>query len=592
MIRYKSAQKVRRIIFQVWGVAVLLTTIIGVYQYIFRQVPIIESVINWTLVNLITAGCLLVLLSQVGKLQTKLDQKIYLLEKKAQRDAALTHLSRGFTATQEEDQIYKELVERLHAVKGYDHVAVFSVEESTGNRILQTEIVSEAIPQIKTLHRGEGISERAILDAKLHYSPDITKEPAHVPGLRQGSEIDVPIEYGGKVMGVVVIESEEKNAFDQNDFELLTIASEQAALALNNARLYQGVLNSAEHQAILYRVSQEIIKAGLDLEQVYQSIHQATEQLMPADSFVISVLDKKADEIDAAYLYDQGTRTEAQRVPIGQGLSGHIIATGKPLLLSDYRVQGELEDIHVFHFGNESHVRSLLAVPLLLGQEVTGMLSAQTYKTYDYTQEDQQLLEMLAAYAAIAIDNARLFSEIQRLAITDSLTGAFNRRHFISAAQKELARAQRYNHPVALMMLDLDYYKEINDTYGHNVGDQALRQITQLCQEGIREVDILARYGGDEFIILLPETTLDQAAEIAERLRSNMESSQIEIDSITISTTLSIGVSGTVNKHTELTELLKWADVALYKAKQAGRNRVRIRHITTQIIRKQELPNA
>jgi len=141
-------------------------------------------------------------------------------------------------------------------------------------------------------------------------------------------------------------------------------------------------------------------------------------------------------------------------------------------------------------------------------------------------------------------------------------------------------------------MLDLDYYKEINDTYGHNVGDQALRQITQLCQEGIREVDILARYGGDEFIILLPETTLDQAAEIAERLRSNMESSQIEIDSITISTTLSIGVSGTVNKHTELTELLKWADVALYKAKQAGRNRVRIRHITTQIIRKQELPNA
>jgi diguanylate cyclase (GGDEF)-like protein len=131
------------------------------------------------------------------------------------------------------------------------------------------------------------------------------------------------------------------------------------------------------------------------------------------------------------------------------------------------------------------------------------------------------------------------------------------------------------------MMLDLDYYKRINDTYGHDVGDQALRQITQLCQENVREVDILARYGGDEFIILLPETNLEEAADIAERLRCNMEASQIEIDSIPISTTLSIGVAGTADRHTEFNELLKWADIALYKAKQAGKNRVHIRNFPT-----------
>jgi diguanylate cyclase (GGDEF)-like protein len=364
--------------------------------------------------------------------------------------------------------------------------------------------------------------------------------------------------------------------YEETQADLALIFANQAAIAIENARLYRDVKNSADRQTVLYKASQEIILAGLDMEQVYVSIHNAVSQLMPADSFVISILDEAENEIEAAYLYDKGKRAEPRRLPVGKGLSGHVIDTGEPLLAFDYYKQEELKDVDVVHFGSKAHIRSLLAVPLRTGKKVMGMLSAQTYKAYDYTPQDQQLLEMLAAYAAIAINNARLFSEVQRLAITDSLTGAYNRRHFFYAVEKELTRSRRFQHPIAVMMIDLDYFKEINDKYGHDVGDQALLLITQRCQENIREIDILARYGGDEFIILLPETTPEQAIEIAERLRKNLQDNPFQIDAGIIFTSLSIGVSGSDDELPELKDLLKCADIALYEAKKAGRNCVRL----------------
>jgi diguanylate cyclase (GGDEF)-like protein len=577
MSERKPTYKVRNLQWQVFGVISVLVSLVILYYYFFQNISLFASFINWVLALSIAGGGIGVSFKHINSLQAELAKKISLLEKQSQRDAALAQLSGGFSATQDEARIYQELLERLQSVQGYDYIAVFTYDPTSGNRVLQIEAVKEELPSKPVLGPGEGLSERPILDGKLHYSADITKEPNHVPGLTQGSEIDVPIEYDGSVMGVLVIESTEINAFSKNDFEMLTIIARQAALALKNARLYRGIKDSADRQAILYQASQEIIQAGLDLEIVYQSIHHAAAQLMPANAFVISLLDEDAHEIIAAYLFDKGERSEPRRIPEGTGLSGHIIKTGEPLLTFDYSGPEDLNLEDVFHFGSGNHVRSLLAVPMRLGGKVTGMLSAQTYKTYDYTSQDQQLLEMLAAYAAIAINNANLFSEVQRLAITDSLTGAYNRRYFFDAVEKELARSCRYKHPISILMLDLDFYKEINDSHGHDIGDQALKLITQRCLENIRESDILARYGGDEFVILLPETTVEQAKETAERLRSNMAKHPIQINSIEFSTTISVGVSGANHDPPELSELLKHADIALYDAKQAGRNCVRIK---------------
>ena len=315
-----------------------------------------------------------------------------------------------------------------------------------------------------------------------------------------------------------------------------------------------------------------MIQAGMDLEQIYQSVHSTTAHLMPTDAFVISILSENEADIVATYLSDKGVREGPRRLPFGEGLSGYIIKTGKPLLAFDYYKQQELHNVNFAHYGSDDHIRSIIAVPMLLGNKVIGMLSAQTYEPHDYTLDDQHLLEMLAAYTAIAINNSQLFGEIQRLAITDSLTGTFNRRYFFEAAQQEINRSHRYDHPISVMMLDLDNYKEINDTYGHDIGDQALQLIAQRCQENIRDVDILARYGGDEFIFLLPETNITQALEIAERLRLVMQDNPIEIGEISATTTISIGVAGSIDASPELDLLLKRADLALYDAKHSGRN--------------------
>jgi diguanylate cyclase (GGDEF)-like protein len=297
---------------------------------------------------------------------------------------------------------------------------------------------------------------------------------------------------------------------------------------------------------------------------------------MPTDAFVISVVGAEQDYIEAVYLWDEGKLHKPRRLPRGTGLSWHIIETGEPLLAYDYMTQADVQSVNVSHYGSEKQVRSLLAVPMQVGKRTIGMLSAQSYLAHHYTIADQEILDMLAAYAAIALDNARLFSEVQKLAIPDGLTGTYNRRYFFDVAQKEISRARRYRHPVSVLILDIDRYKDINDTYGHDVGDHVLREITQRCCGQLRRSDVFARYGGDEFVALCPETDIQQCVEIAERLRHFLEGSPMQFGENKLAITISVGVSGAKTEIPDIGTLLKCADIALYEAKDAGRNRVKV----------------
>jgi GGDEF domain-containing protein len=159
------------------------------------------------------------------------------------------------------------------------------------------------------------------------------------------------------------------------------------------------------------------------------------------------------------------------------------------------------------HYGSSEHTRSILAVPLRSGDGVIGMISAQSYKPHAYSTEDQYLLEMLAAHAAIAVENTRLIKRIQWLAITDPLTGLYNRRGLFELGQREVERFRRFNHPFVAIMLDIDMFKNVNDTFGHNIGDQVLIALADEMRKRVRvDVDVVGRYGGEELVIILPET--------------------------------------------------------------------------------------
>lgn len=182
--------------------------------------------------------------------------------------------------------------------------------------------------------------------------------------------------------------------------------------------------------------------------------------------------------------------------------------------------------------------------------------------------------EFIASYTDIT-ERKKMEEELRRLATTDALTGVNNRRRFNEISERELMRCKRYQHPLCVLMLDADHFKNVNDTYGHEAGDRVLKALANVCIAKLRDVDVLGRFGGEEFTVTLPETSLETALEAAERLRESLAATRVELeDGQEISFTVSIGASNLQDTDTSLSDLLNRADAALYKAKEEGRNRV------------------
>ena len=226
-------------------------------------------------------------------------------------------------------------------------------------------------------------------------------------------------------------------------------------------------------------------------------------------------------------------------------------------------------------------VHSVLCVPVMMGEEIVALI--YVYKTdpasRPFDQHDVQLAVAISHQAALTIQRARLLKQAQLLekwAITDSLTGLYNRRHFLKIAGLEFQRARRYSHPLSTIMLDIDGFKEVNDTYGHATGDQVLMAVTTRCRKNLRDIDSACRYGGDELVMLLPECDLSATQRVAERLCQSVAETPIETDRGLLSVTLSAGIAALAEDHQDVAALITQADAALYRAKNAGRNRVEV----------------
>ncbi len=219
------------------------------------------------------------------------------------------------------------------------------------------------------------------------------------------------------------------------------------------------------------------------------------------------------------------------------------------------------------------NILSWAGAPILDGEKVIGFLSLNNQTRNFYRSDQAGTLTAFASQAAIALVHARLHKEIQEMAITDPLTGIFNRRGLDRWGQYEIDRAKRFFSPLAAIYFDLDHFKEINDTYGHDAGDHVLQQVVSCCQAVVRKIDIFARIGGEEFLIILPETSLPIAIQIAERLRDAIATCQIMVHSQQISISISLGVVELTDEINDLPELINTADQYMYISKQSGRNR-------------------
>ncbi|MEN6559628.1 MAG: diguanylate cyclase [Acidobacteriota bacterium] len=221
-------------------------------------------------------------------------------------------------------------------------------------------------------------------------------------------------------------------------------------------------------------------------------------------------------------------------------------------------------------------VHSFLGVPVVFRDQVIGLIALYNQGERAFAEENAQIAELFASQVAIAMDNSRRLEQMEKQAITDGLTGLYNRRAFALAGEKEVGRARRYQRPLALIFFDIDHFKDVNDSHGHLIGDHVLRVLTDLVTRTTRATDIVCRYGGEEFIALMPEADRDEALAMAERLRQEISRMTVVTAGGTLSLTVSLGVAALRREEDEtLEDLIARADRAMYQAKAAGRNTVR-----------------
>ena len=335
-----------------------------------------------------------------------------------QRQSVLFHLSANLAAILEEDQVWQQLAEGLYdASLGYTHIETLEWDPENQERIMRDCVGWAENLGYKSLFAGEGLSERPMLDGKIHYSPDVTLEPGYIPGLGTGSEADIPIRVEDDLVGVLVVESAKPYAFGLEDLNVFTAAANQAGVAIGRARLLRS------------------------------------------------------------------TR--------------------------------------------------------------------------------QQLTE---------IEN--LQTQLREQAIRDALTGLFNRRYMQETLPRELARARRDNNPLSIMIMDLDHFKRVNDTHGHRAGDHLLQALAELLIQHTRAGDIVCRYGGEEFVVIMPGAELSNCWQRGEQLRIDVAKLHVRYSGRDLNLTLSIGIAAYPDHGKTGEEILIMADRALYQAKQSGRNRV------------------
>jgi PAS domain S-box-containing protein/putative nucleotidyltransferase with HDIG domain len=331
-----------------------------------------------------------------------------------QEAETLRQVAQVVTASLDVNEVIQLMLDQLKHLFAFDTASVLLLGESgqpdlvAGMNLANEELTRQAANK---LLKDSPIIKQMAQDLKPLTIPDVREHPGWVwvPGAEHvRSFLGVPLITRQNMIGVLMADSNTPAFFSEDEVRVAQLLAQQMAIALENARLYQEALQAAERRAILHRASQEIAHASQDPEQVYAAVHRAAVQLMPAEAFVITLLDEQNQETVGAYLVDKGGRWQPDRTPAGVGLSGLVTSTGKPVITNDLMVDPIPGSIH---FGEEEEVRSILAVPLRLGEKVIGMLSVQSYQPHAYTDDDQSLLEMLAAYAAVAIDNARLYAE-------------------------------------------------------------------------------------------------------------------------------------------------------------------------------------
>ena len=393
------------------------------------------------------------------------------------------------------------------------------------------------------------------------------------------SKLWIPLVMRGEVIGLLTMGPKAGNQlFDDFDLYFLQQITAQAAVSINTCRLYErrkrekeDLDKTLQNLSLLYSIGKAMNYIS-DLKNLLQYILSQAIDITSAEKGSIMLYNLETDRLNIRVLagledteYQEKVNNNEIRCRSfkpGEGIAGRVFMTSKPMIVNNIR-----ED-DLFINSETSYVRSIACIPMIVYSDVVGVINVTNKKKgKEFTDEDVEMLKAVADQAAVAVNKAQLWD----MAVTDSLTGLYVRRYFMVKLQEEIHRAERYGKRLTVIMADLDRFKKINDTYGHDAGDRALKTISKFLQKNIRDVDAIARYGGEEFVMLIPDADKEAAYCLAQRLRAELAKVKLEdLPPITIS----LGIATYPSDSTDIEELIKKADAAMYEAKQKGRNRV------------------
>ncbi|MGM9987329.1 MAG: diguanylate cyclase [Bacillaceae bacterium] len=329
--------------------------------------------------------------------------------------------------------------------------------------------------------------------------------------------------------------------------------------------------------AIISRIGQKIT-ANLKMKDILMMVYEEAKNIIPMDVFGIAIYKEDVGAINYELLIEDGKRISGGNISINcnKRIGAYCVREKKDVFIND----NALEYTRYISGLNEINkdkcicIQALICCPLIVENKVKGFITVQSYEKDMYKVEDLNTLKILSSYIAIALENAELFNQVEYHANHDGLTGVWNRKQIVNRGEREFEKWKQYGTPLCVALFDLDLFKNINDTYGHLVGDELLKLFVQTVRATIKNEKFFGRYGGEEFLLVLPDTTIEVAYQQLEQIRCEFERMYLQIGDKQLSTTVSSGLYAFNNHAITFREGIKKADEALYRAKASGRNTV------------------